>query len=85
MTWIWKPGTYIFSHREDGETPHIGKQVQEGVRQAADDINEKLGYTGEDKVKVLFNAPSDSEDIDEQVNILDEEMSRYPGCDRYCQ
>ena len=27
---------------------------------------------------MLFNAPADSEDIDEQVNILDEEMARYP-------
>ena len=52
------------------------KQVQEGVRLAADDRYEKLGYTGEDMVKVRFNARSDSEDIDEQVNILDEEMSR---------
>lgn len=26
----------------------------------------------------MFNAPADGEDIDEQVNILDEEMSRYP-------
>ena len=54
------------------------KQVAAGVQQAADDINEKLGYSGDDAVKVLFNAPADSEDIDEQVNILDEEMARYP-------
>ena len=71
------PGTYISVIGKMENSPYW-KQVQEGVRQAADDINEKLGYTGEDKVKVLFNAPSDSEDIDEQVNILDEEMSRYP-------
>lgn len=72
-----EPGTYISVIGKMENSPYW-KQVQEGVRQAADDINEKLGYTGEDKVKVLFNAPSDSEDIDEQVNILDEEMSRYP-------
>ena len=72
-----EPGTYISVIGKMENSPYW-KQVQEGVRQAADDINEELGYTGEDKVKVLFNAPSDSEDIDEQVNILDEEMSRYP-------
>ena len=72
-----EPGTYISVIGKMENSPYW-KQVQKGVRQAADDINEKLGYTGEDKVKVLFNAPSDSEDIDEQVNILDEEMSRYP-------
>ena len=72
-----EPGTYI-SVIGKMENSSYWKQVQKGVQQAADDINEKLGYTGDDKVKVLFNAPADSEDIDEQVNILDEEMSRYP-------
>lgn len=72
-----EPGTYISVIGKMENSPYW-KQVREGVQQAADDINEKLGYTGEDKVKVLFNAPADSEDIDEQVNILDEEMSRYP-------
>lgn len=72
-----EPGTYISVIGKMENSPYW-KQVQKGVQQAADDINEKLGYTGEDKVKVLFNAPADSEDVDEQVNILDEEMSRYP-------
>lgn len=72
-----EPGTYISVIGKLSDSPYWN-QVQEGVQQAADDINEKLGYTGDDKIKVLFNAPSDSEDIDEQVNILDEEMARYP-------
>ncbi len=72
-----EPGTYISVIGKMENSPYW-KQVQKGVQQAADDINERLGYTGEDKVKVLFNAPADSEDVDEQVNILDEEMSRYP-------
>ena len=37
-----------------------------------------LGYSGGDSLKITFNAPADGEDIDEQVNILDEEMARYP-------
>lgn len=41
------------------------------------DLNKTLGYSGEDKIKATFNAP-DGEDIDEQVNILDEELARYP-------
>lgn len=52
--------------------------MQAGVEQAAEDINKHLGYKGEDKIKVLYNAPADSENIDEQVNILDEELARYP-------
>lgn len=72
-----EPGTYISVIGKTEGTAYWN-QVKAGVQQAAADINEKLGYSGEDKIKVLFNAPSDGEDIDEQVNILDEEMARYP-------
>ena len=72
-----EPGTYI-SVIGKTENSSYWQQVAAGVQQAADDINEMLGYTGDDAVKVLFNAPADGEDIDEQVNILDEEMARYP-------
>lgn len=47
------------------------------MEQAVKDLNKTLGYSGEDKIKATFNAP-DGEDIDEQVNILDEELARYP-------
>ncbi len=72
-----EPGTYISVIGKMENSPYW-EQVRAGVQQAADDINEKLGYNGDDRIKVLFNAPADSEDIDEQVNILDEEMARYP-------
>lgn len=72
-----EPGTYISIIGKEENTSYW-KQVKKGVEQAAEDINEKLGYSGKDEVRVLFNAPEDGEDIDEQVNILDEEMSRYP-------
>lgn len=73
-----EPGTYIsvIGKREDSA---YWQQVEAGVKQAAEDINERLGYSGEEKVKVVFNAPAEAEDIDEQVNILDEEMARYPN------
>ncbi len=72
-----EPGTYI-SVIGKTENSSYWKRVRAGVEQAAADINERLGYSGSDEVKVLFNAPADGEDIDEQVNILDEEMARYP-------
>lgn len=72
-----EPGTYIsIIGKED--TTSYWKQVRAGVAQAAEDLNTALGYKGGDKIKVTYNAPSKSEDIDEQVNILDEELSRYP-------
>ncbi len=72
-----EPGTYISVIGKMEGSPYWD-QVKAGVNQAADDINEKLGYSGGDRVKVLYNAPSEADDVDEQVNILDEEMARYP-------
>lgn len=72
-----EPGTYISIIGKD-ETSAFWKNVEKGAMQAAADLNKELGYTGSDKIKVVYNAPSKSEDIDEQVNILDEELARYP-------
>lgn len=54
------------------------EMVQKGAEQAAEDINKQLGYEGKDQVKVTYIAPSKADDVDEQVNILDEELARYP-------
>lgn len=53
-------------------------EVKRGAERAAADINENLGYKGDDKVKLTYNGPSEAESVDEQVNILDEELARYP-------
>lgn len=72
-----EPGTYI-SIIGKMEGTSYWDAVKKGVMQAAADLNEKLGYTGSDKIRVTYNGPAREEDIDEQVNILDEELSRYP-------
>ena len=72
-----EPGTYISIIGKDNSSSYW-TNVKKGVMQAADDLNKELGYKGSDKIKVTYNAPAKSEDIDEQVNILDEELSRYP-------
>ena len=72
-----EPGTYISVIGKEENSPYW-QQVKAGVEQAADDLNEILGYSGNDSLKITFNAPADGEDIDEQVNILDEELARYP-------
>lgn len=72
-----EPGTYISIIGKDDSSSYW-TNVKRGVMQAADDLNKELGYKGSDKIKVTYNAPAKSEDIDEQVNILDEELSRYP-------
>lgn len=70
-------GTYI-SIIGKSEATAFWKAVKNGVMQAAEDLNQELGYSGNHKIKVTYNGPAKSEDIDEQVNILDEELSRYP-------
>lgn len=72
-----EPGTYISIIGKDDSSSYW-TNVKKGVMQAANDLNKELGYKGSDKIKVTYNAPAKSEDIDEQVNILDEELSRYP-------
>ena len=72
-----EPGTYISVIGKE-ENSSYWKQIRAGVEQAAADLNEALGYRGDDQIKVLYNAPADGENIDEQVNILDEELARYP-------
>lgn len=72
-----EPGTYISIIGKD-EASAFWKNVKKGVQQAEEDLNKTLGYTGNDKIKVTYNAPAKKENIDEQVNILDEELARYP-------
>lgn len=73
-----EPGTYIsiIGKSADGE---FWKAVKEGAERAVDDINDMLDYEGEDKVKVVYSGPGEAENVDEQVNILDEELARYPA------
>ncbi|MGN1166402.1 MAG: substrate-binding domain-containing protein [Lachnospiraceae bacterium] len=70
-------GSYIsvIGKSEDGA---FWEEVKKGAEQAAADINKELGYEGKDKVRVTYSGPSESENVDEQVNILDEELARYP-------
>ena len=72
-----KKGDYISIIGKANGT-HYWDEVKKGVAQAAEDINTNLGYTGKDKVKVAFNAPDTADNVDDQVNLLDEELDRYP-------
>ena len=72
-----KPGSYIslIGRNSDDE---FWKMIKAGAKQAIDDINTMLGYEGNDMVTLTYSAPSTPDSIDEQVNILDEELARYP-------
>lgn len=53
-------------------------QVEAGANYAVAALNDALGYTGNDKIKLTYSAPSNRDDVNEQINILDEELARYP-------
>ena len=72
-----EPGSYISLIGRSG-SGEFWKALERGAQQAIDDINENLGYTGDDKVKMTYSAPSTKDSVDEQVNILDEELALYP-------
>lgn len=52
--------------------------IKDGAQAAVDAINENLGYKGNDKITLNYSAPETENDVDGQVNILDEELARYP-------
>lgn len=56
-----EPGTYISVVGKE-ENSSYWKQIRAGVEQAAADLNEALGYSGGDQIKVLYNAPADGEE-----------------------
>lgn len=71
-------GTYL-SVIGKSDNSSYWKEVEKGAKRAAQDINTMLGYSGDDKVKVTYSGPSDESKVDEQINILDEELARYPA------
>ena len=62
-----------------GSSSAYWTEVKVGAEKAIADINSNLGYKGEDKVKLTYSAPETEDDVDDQVNILDEELARYPA------
>lgn len=72
-----EPGTYISIVGKSADDAYW-KEVEAGAKQAVADMNEKLGYEGSDKIKIVYSGPSEGYNVDEQINILDEELARYP-------
>lgn len=72
-----EPGSYISIIGRNSNDSYWN-EVKEGAERAVADINSMLGYKGDDKVRLNYSGPSESDDVDEQVNILDEELARSP-------
>lgn len=72
-----EPGSYISIIGRYSDDSYW-KEVEEGAKKAISDLNTALGYKGDNKIKLTYSAPEVRDDVNEQVNILDEELARYP-------
>lgn len=51
--------------------------LKKGAVQAVADLNQALGYSGKDKLKLSYDAPQ-KEDVIEQINIIDQFLDKAP-------
>lgn len=72
-----EPGSYLSIIGRSKKNSYWD-EVKAGAEQAVDDLNEMLGYEGADKIKLNYSAPKKTDDVNEQINILDEELARDP-------
>lgn len=72
-----EPGSYIsIIGRYHGDS--YWSEIEAGAGQAVSDINDMLGYKGDDKIQLNYVSPNKRDDIEEQISILDEELDLYP-------
>lgn len=74
-----EPGTKISMIMKSSGDDSYWSQVKAGAKQAEDELNEALGYSGNDAVKVQISGPTTAEDAEDQINLLDEELDANPG------
>lgn len=70
-------GAYI-SIIGKGEGGPFWGTVEKGAEAAKEDLNRALRYEGKDRIKVTYSGAGTENNVDEQINILDEEIARYP-------
>ena len=75
-----QPGTYLALVLKDLGSSYW-KAVKTGAEQAVADINEKLGYTGNEKVYLTVDGADgeEGEAVDAQINTIDAVLSENPA------
>ncbi len=71
-----EPGTEIAMVAANSGTKYWN-DLKAGAVQAAADLNASLGYTGKEKVTLSYDAPKNS-DMIEQINIIDQFLDKAP-------
>ena len=70
-------GTYIAVVAK-GLNSSYWNNVKKGSEMAIKKLNEELGYTGNDKVRLTFEGPANNSDVDSQINIIDAVLADNP-------
>lgn len=73
-----EPGTRIAVVVKNTKTG-FWKNVKKGMDDAVEDLNEKMGYKGEDKIKISFEGPGNETAVESQINIIDAVLSENPS------
>lgn len=73
-----KPGSHIAVVVKNAKSS-FWASVKKGMDQAVKDLNQKMGYKGEDKIKISFEGPSEETDVESQINIIDAVLSENPS------
>lgn len=72
-----EPGTYIAVVAKGMDSTYW-TNVKKGAQAAVKSLNEALGYTGNDKVRITFEGPGDNSDVDAQINTIDAVLAENP-------
>lgn len=73
-----EPGSHIAVVVKSTKTG-FWANVKKGMDAAVKDLNEKLEYKGEDKIRLSFEGPADETDVESQINIIDAVLSENPS------
>ena len=73
-----EPGSYIAVVVKNTKSS-FWASVKRGMDDAVKDLNQKMGYKGEDKIKISFEGPSEETDVESQINIIDAVLSENPA------
>ena len=71
------PGSRIAVVAKDLDSGYW-KAVQKGASQAVEELNEALGYSGNDKIQMTFEGTENESDSDTQINTIDTVIGENP-------
>lgn len=72
-----EPGSHIAVVVKSTKTGYWAR-VKKGMEAAVKDLNAKMGYKGDDKIKMSFEGPADETDVEKQIDLIDAVLAENP-------